>query len=175
MLTAIWLLLCVCSPTPSLAGVVDRIAAQIDDQLILESEIRLEEQLTTLGPSISPFWSAEHKNSTGRLVDAAVIRLAAGDIDIYQPTDQEVVARRTQVQRRVGDASAWASFLLRAGQTEQTLDTTLRRRMIVERYLGRNNQTDVADRVAWLKTSDEIVRQLQQRSRVRMIELQARP
>jgi len=167
--------LCLClSPPAAQATVVDRIAAQVDDQIILESDIRLEDALTTLDPSSSPFWQAAHKSAAERLVDAAVIRLAAGDIDIYQPTDEEVVARRNEVRARVG-APSWASFLTTSAQTEQSLLTVIRRRLIVERYLGRNNQADIADTAAWLATCEQIVDGLRQRSRVRLIEIKGRP
>jgi hypothetical protein len=172
MITAILFLLS--GPMVASATVVDRIAAQVDDQLVLSSDVRLEERLSTLDPSPSPFWSADHKTAMERLIDAAMIRLAAGDIDIYQPSDTDVNARRLAVRERVGDTD-WTLFLVQMGQTEPSLNTVLRRRMIVERYLGRNNQTDKADPQAWLATCNDMVEQLQARSRVRRIELQSQP
>jgi hypothetical protein len=172
MFTAILFLLV--GPVVASATVVDRIAAQVDDQLVLSSDVHLEQRLSTLDPSPSPFWNGDHKTAMERLIDAAMIRLAAGDIDIYQPSDADVTARRLEVRERVGD-SDWDLFLVRMGQTEASLNTVLRRRLIVERYLGRNNQTDIADVAAWLATCDGMVQQLQARSRVRRIALQGQP
>ncbi len=159
----------------SQAAVVDRIVAQVDDQLVLASEVGLEKRLAEIDKSDSPFWDPSHKTATERLVDAAIIRLAAGDIDIYQPADQAVLERRELVRQRIGDRAAWDDFLLRSGLDDQTFDNVIRRRIVVERYLGRNNQVDVANPALWLQGCEALVAQLRERSRVRLIETHGQP
>ena len=162
-------------PTPSTATVVDRIVAQVDDQLVLQSEAGLEEVLAGIDSLDTPFWDAGHKTPIERLVDAAIVRLAAGDIEIYQPEATALKARREAVRSRFASEDDWVAFLNRNGHTPQTFDTVLRRRMVVELYLGRNNQADRADSSLWLQACDALVDQLRERSRVRMIEPRGAP
>jgi len=167
----ILLLLLLLLPSLARSAVVDRIVAQVDDQLVLESDVGLEERLAAFDTSESLFWNPRHKDAMQRLVDAALIRLAAGDIDLYQPSDQAVKERRDAVQAKLGGADAWRDFLKRSGQDEQSFERVLRRRMVVERYLGRNNQVEETNPDKWLGACDSLVDQLRERSRVRLIEL----
>ena len=149
------------------ALVVDRIEVVVEDQLVMTSEVQLEEVLATLDTEQSPFWAPNHKDALERLVDAAVIRQVVGDLKLYVPADDQVRQRVEDIRRQFANRSAWSGFLQRWGLDEVMLRTTIRRRMVVERYLARNVQSDPAQRVVWLADCDTLLQQLRSRLRIR--------
>lgn len=156
---------------PSARGaLVDRVVAVVDTELVLASEVRLEEELAGLDEPASPFWAPGRSTPRERLMDAAAVRVAAAKIVLYQPEEDDVRARREAVRARFDDRQGWNAFLDRHGLTEEGLLILLRRRMIVERYLARNVQAPVEDRGAWLEDAEELVAGLRGRLKVRTIE-----
>ena len=149
------------------ASVVDRIEVVVEDQLVMTSEIQLEEVLSTLDIEQSPFWAASHKDALERLVDAAVIRQVSGDLKLYVPPDEQVRQRVEGIRQQFADRGVWSDFLQRWGLDEVMLRTTIRRRMVVERYLARNVQSDPSQRSVWLKDCDELLLRLRGRLRIR--------
>ena len=97
-----WLLalLLLLASSTAWADRVDRVVAVVDSQLVLESEVRLEHELSRLDTGASPFWRAR-RAAVERLIDAAAVRVAAGQVVLYQPPDEEVRTRRDCPDGRV--------------------------------------------------------------------------
>ncbi|MBT3221248.1 MAG: hypothetical protein HN348_19370 [Proteobacteria bacterium] len=153
--------------TVASALVVDRIEVVVDDQLVMTSEVQLEEVLATLDAAQSPFWAPNHKDALERLVDAAVIRQVSGDLKLYVPADEQVRQRVEDIRQQFANRGAWSDFLQRWGLDEVMLRTTIRRRMVVERYLARNVQSNPLQRNVWLADCDTLLLQLRERLRIR--------
>jgi hypothetical protein len=161
---AAWLL-----ASPAYAEVVDRVVASVGEQLVTESEVRLEAVISALDPSPSPFWDRERRPPVDRLVDAAVIRELAGDVSLYQPSDEALALRVDAIRALFPDRSAWDRFLESWGLDEDALRGIVRRRMLVERYLARNVPVPTTDADAWWRGYDAFVTPLRARYRIRMI------
>ena len=150
------------------AAVYDRVVAQVDQQLVLASDVALDSALQPYDRSGLPFWSAAH-DPLDRQIAGAAIRVAAGDISVYQPSNDEVVARLEALHAAFPTSSAWDNFLRLHGLDEASLRAVVRRRLIVERYLRRNVLADPEDGPAWLAAADRVIDALLPRIRVRRI------
>jgi hypothetical protein len=150
--------------------VIDRIEVVVEDQIVLASEVRLEQELLFLDTDSSPFWSDPSRTSTERLTDAAIVRAAAAAVALYDPEDDAVRARLESLRAAFPHRSGWAALLQRHGLTEQRMLVVLRRRMIVERYLDRNNRAKRTDFDAWMEATNELIDSLRLRTRVRLVE-----
>jgi len=151
------------------AEVFDRVVAQVQQQLVLASEVSLEQDLARRDAEQLPFWSPNHHDPLDRLIDAAVVRVASGDVGLYQPSAAEVDQRVEQIRSSFVDRSSWTSFLEVHGVDEAALARVIRRRLMVERFLGRNLQASPDDRTAWLQECDQLLAQLRGRVRIREI------
>ena len=150
------------------AEVVDRVVVSVEEQLITESEIRLEQVISALDRSPSPFWDREHGTPLERLVEAAIVRELAGDLALYQPTDDAVRERVEAMRGHFPDRGGWQAFLDSWGLSEDDLRALVRRRMVVERYLDRAIQVR-GDREAWWAASEEMLARQAARFRIRSI------
>lgn len=151
------------------ASVIDRVVVVVDDQLVMASEVRLEEELARLDSSPLPYWAPSHGTALERLIDAAVVRRFAADVALYEADSDAVAARIEGIRTAVGSRAAWVAFLGEHGMDEGLLAGVVKRRMLVERYLARNLQQDPAEPEAWLRASDALMDQLRSRTRVREI------
>ena len=159
----LWLLLC------AHAEVVDRIVAVVGDELVLASEIALEDAISRADTPEIPFWSHEHKTPFERLTEAALIRHTAGDVAIYTPTTDEVQARIEVIRRHFKDRGSWTLFLERWMLDEPSLRTIVKRRMIVERYLSRNISEKPTDKQNWLSACETTINALRVNVHVRIV------
>jgi hypothetical protein len=149
------------------AQVVDRVVAVVQGQPLLASEVALEADLARLDPSPLPQWRAG-RDPESLAVDALVLRLAAADIGLYQPSQEAVVERVGALREALGPQ--WTVFLARHGLDEDRIGPAVRRRMVVERFLARNLPTDPADAEAWLAEYDLALTALRARGlRIRTI------
>lgn len=164
------LLALVCS-TLAHGQVVDRIVAVIDDKLVLASEVALESALAPRDASPVPFWRANSSSPDDRLVAAALIQRAAGDLALYQPDDIAVRARLDALRLGFDDIDAWRAFLQRHGLDEDGLLVMLRRRLVVERYLTRNIVASTDNEEVWLASMATLLDKLVSRARVRRVPL----
>jgi flagellar biosynthesis regulator FlaF len=162
------LLLAVTPASGTERALVDRIVASVDRELVLASEIVLGRELAALDPGPTPFWSRAIDPMEQR-VDATVLRIAASDIALYQPSTADVQARLETVRAAFVDRATWEAFLGRHGLDEGALSQELRRRMVVERFLLRNLTAPVDDRAAWFGQVDQLTSALRPRFRVRRI------
>jgi hypothetical protein len=151
------------------AEVVDRVVVEVEDQLVMASDIRLEQVLGGLDDSPSPFWDLERTDALSRLVEAAVFRELAGDVALYQPLDSEVIDRVVVIRSRFPSDASWGAFLSFWGLDEIALARILRRRMIVERFLARNLQVPSTERERWWTECAALLEQVTKRFRVREI------
>ena len=156
--------------SPAQADLVDRVVAVIEDQLVLDSEVRLEQELAALDDTALPFWEPSRGKALDRLVDAAVVRVAASDVALYQPSDEDVRQRREAVRAQFEDRRQWTACLQTHGLTEDSLGVVLRRRMVVERYLSRNIQVAIEERGPWKRASVDLISALRERAKVRLID-----
>jgi len=162
------LLALVCSPVAN-ANVVDRIVIVVQDELVMESDIRLETVLAGLDPSPSPFWHRERSTPTQRLMDAAVFRELAGQISLYQPAAENIEERLDTIRHRFGTRQSWQAFLNFWGLDEPGFFRILRRRMIVELYLKRNLQTEAQNIEEWSHDCESLLKQVRPRYRIRVV------
>lgn len=151
------------------AEVIDRVVAAVDEQLITSSDVALELDLSRLDASPVPFWTRGHGDSLHRLVDAAVIRELAGDIALYQPSDDALGVRIDAMRARFPERAAWESFLARRGLDEDGLRSLIGRRMVVEAYLLRNIATPPGDADAFIEQVDALTERAEKRMRIRLI------
>ncbi len=160
---------------PAHAGVVDRVAYVVETELVLTSEIRLEEALASLDTSPIPFWEPTTGTAGQRLVDAATIRALIGELGLYQPTREAVSARREAIRARFDRHDDWEQFLQRWGLDQDGLEVVLRRRMLVERYFARNLLADPSDRERWLTECEANLAKLRPRVGTRAIPARGDP
>lgn len=160
---------------PAGAVVVDRVVATVEAQLVLASEVEFEAVLVTLDASPSPFFDPTRGDPLERLVEAAVVREMAGDVAIYQPSDDEVAARVEAIRAKFAERAAWQAFLARWGHDEESLGALLRRRMVVERYLARNVQAKPDTAEAWWRGCRDLLDNVRPRYRIRYVRTQVPP
>lgn len=146
-------------------SVVDRVVAVAGSEVVLASDIALDVELSAVDPSPSPFWSRPVER---RQIEAAILRTAAGDIALYQPSDDAVRARLGALRTAVVEREPWAVFLGRWGLDDAALAAVIRRRLLVEAYLARNVQVPPGD-PTWQWATDALVGQLAGRVRVREV------
>ncbi|MEQ1504960.1 MAG: hypothetical protein ABMB14_22195 [Myxococcota bacterium] len=159
------------------AEVVDRVIAVIGGQPLLASDLRLDAALAPIDPSPVPFWTAhltalqpDGADPAEQLsIDAVVVRVAAADVALYQPTREAVTERVEALRVAIGGGDAWDSFLVVNGLDDGRVESAIRRRMVVERFLLRNLQANPADVPAWTAECGALLDQLRPRIRIRRI------
>ncbi len=99
--------------------------------------------------------SALRQAALDQLVGELLIQREATRLGASSPTPTELDAQRTALERSVGGASALAALLARLDAGDDELDAIVRRRAIVEHFLGANlegasevTDADVADAYA---------------------------
>jgi len=150
-------------------GVVDRVVLVVDEELVLASEIDLERQLSAIDRPPVPFWSPEHATPAARLEKAAILRLLAAGVALYDPLPAEIDARITVLQEGAGGAEAWSSLQQRWGLDARATAALVKRRMVVERYLLRNLTEDPTRATEWVAAADALLSEVRPRFRIRQI------
>jgi hypothetical protein len=149
------------------AEVVDRVVAVVEGLPVLVSEIGLEAAITAIDPSQIPFWAAADPERTA--IDGVIVRYVAADVALYQPSRDAVAERVDALRNTFPDPASWGLFLAAHGLDEARIEVVVRRRMIVERFLLRNVQSNPAERDAWLAECEDLVARLRPQIRLRMI------
>ncbi len=150
------------------AQVVDRLAAVVGGATVVTtSDVEIEASLASLDPAELPFW--RHGDPEERLVDAALVRLAAADVSLYQPTPDAVRARVAAIRASFATAADGDAWIARWGLDDAALAVLVRRRMVVERYLLRNLTVSPTNETAWLAEMHDLVSQLESRIPVRRV------
>ncbi|MCB9688478.1 MAG: hypothetical protein H6735_25805 [Alphaproteobacteria bacterium] len=152
------------------AEIVDRVVAVVEDQPILQSEVRLEAALARV-PSPVPGFRALHDDPLQLAIDQTVIRITAAEISLYQPTREQVADGVSAIRASFEDDQAFATFLEDHGLDEERLATVVRRRMIVDRFLLRNLLAPPSDAAAWATECQALLDTLRPRTRIRTVDL----
>lgn len=159
---------------PAHAEVIDRVMAVVEDQLILESDVRIEAMLATLDPEPSPLWTRQ-PDPVERVLEAAMFRALAGDVSLYQPTEEAVADRIQRMRDAAGSSQRWREFLEDLTLDVPGLMIVVRRRMVAEAYAARTVQVDQAEVQAWQAACDVLIEQVRTRLRIRVIPVQSAP
>jgi peptidyl-prolyl cis-trans isomerase SurA len=112
--------------------VVDRMAAVVNKQVILESELdqALRIELLLAGKPLSPESQGPEARQAvlGRLIDQALLEQQIAHPEVLGPTPEELAARVKEVRDQIPGASgdqAWKALLQSYGVTEQDLEKHL--------------------------------------------------
>jgi len=165
------LLLTLLLSAPAHSGVVDRIVVVVEDELVLQSDIQLEQTLAARDAAVSPFWASDNGSATTRLTDAALVRAMAGGVLLYQPRDEQIDARFNLFKSTFESDEAWHGFKALWGLDDDAIRRMLTRRMVVEAYLLRNLPEDPAKSEVWLAACRALLDQVRGRYRVRIVPL----
>ncbi|MEN0064539.1 MAG: hypothetical protein AAGA48_20490 [Myxococcota bacterium] len=149
--------------------VVDRIVADVDGQLVLMSDVAREAVLAEVDRSGTPFWDPTWRTPEDRLIDAAIVRTIASDVRLYEPSRQDVRRRLEAVRAQFPDRRSWRAFLDRISADEARLEVILRRRLVVDRYLGRNLLVDPGNADAFKDAATLHLDRLRTIARVRRV------
>lgn len=137
------LLLLLLLPAAS-ADVLDRIEVVVGDRIVCASDVALE---AALDPHDQSPVSALENPATPyreRLVDLAVLRGLAGEIEVFRPDSADVEARWQRFRATFDAPEAADRFLADWGFTEAEFKGLLYSRMVSERYVLRNLPGGVA-------------------------------
>lgn len=130
----VWLLLVATSS----AEVVDSILHVVGDRIVTQSDLAFEadfdeRDVSPLPPLEDPSYAHEQ-----RLIDFAILRELAGDIEIYKPPTADVRARWERFRDGWPHPQDHVAFLTRWGLDDEQLLGFLYSRLVVERYAARN-------------------------------------
>ena len=152
------------------ASVIDRVEVVIEEQLVMTSDIRLERALEAYDGDHLPIFTGDWGDPKSRLIDAAVIREAAGKLELYQPTPAQVQTRLASLRSSFQRRTDWEAFLQQHGLRQDSIHAVLSRRLIVEAYLRRNIAVDVSQTAQWTSTAKTHVDRLRARTRIRQVQ-----
>ncbi len=150
------------------AGTIDRVVAVVEDELVLASEVSVDQALGAHDTSVYPFWIATGP-AEQHLIHQAVLRSLAGNLALYQPTDDDVRQRSRLFRDTFAETTSYAAFLDQWGLTESDLEDWLRRRLVIERFLGRNLRAKPSHTDPWLTELDGVLTEALAHTRVRTI------
>ncbi len=120
------------------AEVVDGVLHVVGERIVTRSDVAFEADFdpvdtSPLAPLEDPAYALEQ-----RLVDFAILRELAGDIEIYKPSPSEVRARWERFRGGWPRAEDHPAFLARWGLDDEQLLGFLYSRLVVERFVARN-------------------------------------
>jgi hypothetical protein len=125
--------------------VLDRAVAVVNQHVILESDLDDEIRLSVLDPGNAPQQELTRQQALEKLISRALIeqQIRQEDMPAIEPSQAEVDARlhdiRTQlplcVRRNCTSSAGWNAFLAAHGLTEQRVETYLRYRLEILRFI----------------------------------------
>lgn len=116
---------------------VDRAMAMVGSAVVTESDLRLHLAIGSKDSSTVPALKRNPDSVLSDAIDAALIRLLAGRVAIYQPNPAQLRTRLSVYREHWTDLEAWELHLKRLGLDEARLSHTIQRRMIIERVVSR--------------------------------------
>jgi hypothetical protein len=124
--------------SPAHAEVVDAVLHVVGDRIVTRSDAAFEADLdphdqSPLTPLEDPGYAIEQ-----RLIDFAIVRELAGDIEIYRPSAADVRDRWESLRAAWPAPGDHAAFLSRWGMDDDQLLGFFYSRLVVERYIARN-------------------------------------
>ncbi len=152
----------------ALAAPADRVVAVVEEELVLASELDLNTAMAVHDPQALAFWSDPVRSDSERLIDAAILRAAAGDVSLYTPSDLDVGERVASIRATFDSTAVADAFFAQWGLSDSGLGQWAQRRLIVERFLLRNIRVPPTDD-AWTEEVDALLTALRGASRIRTI------
>jgi len=119
------------------AVVADRAVAIVGNTVLTASDVRLHKALIQLDPSEVPIFKEGPGSAQEHAIQATAIRIMAGKIPVYQPSQKQTKARLERFEDQWETPDTYRDFLRTHGLSPERLATVLRRRQIVERVAFR--------------------------------------
>jgi hypothetical protein len=120
----------------SRAEVVDRIVRVVGTRLLTQSDLAFEQALAPHDTSPVPAFEDPGADVLQRLVDCAIARDQAGNIERFKPAPEEVRERWLAFRAALGPVE-YPRFLATWGLDDTTLQAFLYSRLVVEKYILR--------------------------------------
>jgi hypothetical protein len=130
---------------PSNAVVLDRVVAVVNNQAILASDVEDEVRLSVLDPGRAGLGTLTPKIALEQLISRALIQqqIRQEDAQAVQPSQAEVDARLKEIRREVpacvhlncASEEGWKAFLAARGLTSERVETYLRYRIQILRFV----------------------------------------
>jgi hypothetical protein len=127
------------------ARVLDEVAAVVNNQAILKSEVEEELRLAVLDPAQGGQAQLTPQRALEQLISRALIQqqIRREDAEIAEPNEDEVKARLNElrselpacVRSNCASAEGWAAFLAAHGLTPERMERTLRNRLEILRFI----------------------------------------
>jgi len=117
--------------------VLDRILLVVGERIITLSDLQLEMVLSQRDQSPVPVLQDRQQEPLQVLAERAIIRGLAGEMEIYQPSTREVLARLNALKAQ-WTTEEYNDFTQHHGLDETQLSSLMYTRMVVERYIHRN-------------------------------------
>lgn len=130
--------------------VVDRILYVVGERIITASDVEFEAEFDAHDASPVAMIEQPAHALDQRLVDFAVLRELAGDIEVYRPATAEVRARFERFRAGWERPEDHAAFLKRWGLDEERLMGFIYSRLVIERYIQRNFGVTDASWAGWI-------------------------
>lgn len=123
---------------PARADVVDRILHVVDERVVTASDVAFEAEVDPHDRSPIPELEDPAYPYEWRLVDYALLREQARDVEVFRPRPGDLTARVEAFRESWESPAAYEAFLARWGLTEADLEGWFYSRLVVERFIQRN-------------------------------------
>lgn len=117
----------------------DRIVVVVSEKIITQKDIALENALTHMIPSTSSFiqYNRELDAKEG-LIQIQLLKLYAGDISLYKPTEAEILSRFTTFRKSWSSITEYNLFLATNGIDDNSIISFIRVLCVAENYTKKN-------------------------------------
>jgi len=149
---------------------VDRAMAMVGSAVVTESDLRLHLAIGAIDVSTVPALQSNPETVLSDAIDAALIRLIAGRVAIYQPNPAQLRTRLGVYREQWTDVDLWDAHLKRFGLSDTRLSHTIQRRMIIERVISRAlGSPKPGEEEQWRQRYDAWVERERQNVRIRIV------
>ncbi len=132
-------------PPPANTVVLDRVVAVVNNQAILASDVDEEVRLSVLDPGRTGLGVLTRQRALEQLISRALIQQQVRQEDALamEPSQAEVDARLAEIRKQVpacvhlncASEEGWKAFLAARGLTSERVQTYLRRRIQILRFI----------------------------------------
>jgi parvulin-like peptidyl-prolyl isomerase len=132
-------------PPPANAVVLDRVVAVVNNQAILASDVDEEVRLSVLDPDRTGLGVLTRQRALEQLISRALIQQQIREEDALamEPSQAEVDARLAEIRKQVpacvhlncASEEGWKAFLAARGLTSERVQSYLRRRIQILRFI----------------------------------------
>ncbi len=131
--------------TPTQAVVLDQVVAVVNNQAILASDVDEEIRLAVLDPGRGGIGALTRKRALQQLISRALIQqqIRQEDVQAADPSQEDIAARLAEMRKELpacvrqncASDEGWKAFLGAHGLTPARVDTYLRYRMQILRFI----------------------------------------